>query len=94
MPQLTVKQPESKPIIYGLASECLSNADGDVEAATCAKALEKGLTPMHAENRGKRHMSKALLRDLSVEWRRVAGQLSSETLTTAAGGAFVSEDAG
>jgi hypothetical protein len=39
-----------------------------------AKALEAGCTPGHAEARAKRHMTKKFLRDLTVEWRRVAGR--------------------
>ncbi len=38
-----------------------------------AKALAKGLTPAHAENRAKRHMSKRLLADFWSAWRRAAG---------------------
>lgn len=38
-----------------------------------AKALEKGLSKSHAENRAKRHMSKAVLRDMTIEWRRAVG---------------------
>ncbi|MDB5531596.1 MAG: hypothetical protein JWR51_4699 [Devosia sp.] len=39
-----------------------------------AKALAKEWTPLHAENHAKRVMSKAVLRDLTLEWRKVAAQ--------------------
>lgn len=52
---------------------------GEVLEAEKAKALEKGLSKIHAENRAKRHMSKRILRDMTVEWRRAVGHLSAET---------------
>lgn len=47
-----------------------------------AKALAAGCKPAHAEARARRHMTKRLLLDLTVEWRRVAGRAD----TTAAPG--------
>lgn len=52
---------------------------GEVLEAEKAKALEKGLSKTHAENRAKRHMSKRILRDMTVEWRRAVGQSPAET---------------
>jgi len=43
------------------------------------KALSAGLTKAHAEARGKRHMSKAVLRDMTLEWRRAVGHRLQET---------------
>lgn len=45
-----------------------------------AKALEAGCTPAHAEARAKRHMTKKFLRDLTAEWRRVAGRGDAEEM--------------
>lgn len=42
---------------------------GEILETEKAKALEKGLSKSHAENRGKRHMSKAVLRDMTLAWR-------------------------
>ena len=47
---------------------------GEILEAEKAKALAADLKPAHAEARAKRHMTKKLLRDLTVEWRRVAGR--------------------
>lgn len=52
---------------------------GEILEREKAKALEAGLSKAHAEARGKRHMSKAVLRDMTVEWRRAVGRASDET---------------
>lgn len=59
-----------------------------------AAQLEKGLPLIHAHNRAMRYMTKALLKDLTLEWRRVSrdpaampvqgGQLAGDTPTTSA----------
>lgn len=54
---------------------------GIVLEAEKAKALEKGLSKLHAENRGKRHMSKAVLKDMTLEWRRAVGHRVHEIHT-------------
>lgn len=43
---------------------------GEILEAEKAKALAKGWTPLHAENHAKRVMSKAVLRDMTLEWRK------------------------
>jgi hypothetical protein len=43
-----------------------------------AKALANGCTPLLAERRAKRHMTKTLLRDLTVAWRRAVGRNGDE----------------
>lgn len=45
---------------------------GEYLEAEKARALEAGLSPAHAENRAKRHMAKRVLRDMTVEWRRIS----------------------
>ena len=47
---------------------------GEILEAEKAKAIAADLKPAHAEARAKRHMTKKLLRDLTLEWRRVAGR--------------------
>lgn len=51
-----------------------AGAYGAILEAEKEKALAAGLTKAHAEARGKRHMSKAVLRDMTAEWRRAVGQ--------------------
>lgn len=51
---------------------------GEILEREKAKALAAELTPLHAENRAKRHMSKVILRDLTIEWRRAVGQAPRE----------------
>lgn len=46
---------------------------GEVLEREKDKALAAGLSKAHAEARGKRHMSKAVLRDMTLEWRRASG---------------------
>lgn len=48
-----------------------------------AKQLAKGERPVVAEARAKRHMTKRILRDLTLEWRRIAGrgETSEEAMT-------------
>lgn len=57
---------------------------GAILEAEKAKALEKGVSKVHAENRGKRHMSKAVLRDMTLAWRQAVGQVPMETLSARA----------
>lgn len=45
---------------------------GEFLEAEKARILEAGERPIVAEQRAKRHMSKRILRDLTVEWRRIA----------------------
>lgn len=45
---------------------------GEILETEKAKALAKEWRPAHAEAHAKRLMTKALLRDLTVEWRRIA----------------------
>lgn len=56
-----------------------AGAYGVILEAEKEKALAAGLTKAHAEARGKRHMSKAVLRDMTAEWRRAVGHLQGES---------------
>lgn len=43
------------------------------------KALEAGCNPLHAERRGKRHMSKEVLKHMTLQWCKAVGHTCQET---------------
>lgn len=55
-----------------------AGAYGLILEAEKERALAAGISKAHAEARGKRHMSKAVLRDMTLAWRRAVGQRARE----------------
>lgn len=51
---------------------------GDVLEREKEKALAAGCNKVHAERRGKRHMSKAVLKDMTLAWRRAVGRQTDQ----------------
>lgn len=77
--------PARRAVVWNLAGEIIK-AQGEGRQAEerqfydieKAKQLAKGLTPIHAHNRALRHMTKRIVRDLWVAWRRASS--SSEPI--------------
>lgn len=74
--------PERRSTFWNIADAMLKSQGKDDDAgpyrqyydAEKARQIENGCTKAQAHNRAMRHMTKRLLKDLTLEWRRIAAE--------------------